>query len=105
MAFYALVASLRGGAARWSGVSPLVRCLAVGTLFAVETALDGYTLKVTADAWAQTEGTVQDDMSVVGEATHAALEGVVLTAVFWMTGVAFTLLGLAIVLSGTYPRW
>lgn len=105
VAFAGLVASLRGV---WSTV---IGRIAVGVmlggavLFAVEMALDGWTLKAVADAWAQAEGARQDELFIVGEAAFAALEGVFYTTTVWVSGAAFALLGIAISLDDTYPRW
>lgn len=105
VAFAGLVASLRGAWSTVIGRIAVGAMLGGAVLFAVEMALDGYTLKVAADAWAQAEGARRDELFIVGEAAYAALTGIFYTTMVWMSGAAFTLLGLAIALGDTYPRW
>jgi hypothetical protein len=105
VAFAGIVASLRGVWSTVIGRIAVGAMLGGAVLFAVEMALDGYTLKWVADAWAQADGARHDELFIVGEAAYTALTGIFYTTMIWMSGAAFALLGLAIALSGTYPRW
>lgn len=104
-AFAALAGSFSTGLGRWLGQWAVAVSAVGATIVIVEYAIIGHALKDIADAWhAAPEAEA---------ATHLQLADVMLTItgglfhsfVAWMLGLPYVLLGAAVALDRSYPRW
>ncbi len=105
IAFAGLAAALTEG---WSGVLARIATGAVlvgFVIYVLDTALDGYVLKVVSDAWAGASGAGKQEAFLIASAVYRVLQATFVAAIIWLVGVPFLVMGLAVALGRAFPRW
>ncbi|PRX63759.1 hypothetical protein B0I32_110211 [Nonomuraea fuscirosea] len=74
-------------------------------IYVIDTALDGYVLKVVADTWAAASGTGKQDAFLIAAAVYRVLQATFVASIIWLVGVPFSLMGLAVAVGRAFPRW
>ena len=104
-AFVALAFSLSRGPG-WLPAWLAVPCIAIGaTLVLVEYSILGYGMKHVADSWSVASGAEKEARALVAEAMLGVTGGLFLSFIAWLIGLPFVLMGLAVSLSRSFPRW
>lgn len=104
-AFVALDQSMRHTPAAVLG-RLAVACASVGaSVHVVFFSIDGYALKRTADAWAAATGPEQADLLEAGHLVLLLQNSQFVSAIAFMLGLPFVLIGLAVAFSRSYPAW
>jgi hypothetical protein len=104
-AFVTLAHSLPAGLSGFLG-QLAVRTVAIGAaVFIVDYSIDGYVMTHAAEVWQAASGPEKEARLLVAEAVFSLLGGTFRSFIAWLFGLPFLLLGLAVALSGQYPRW
>ncbi|MGH7448455.1 MAG: hypothetical protein ACREK1_09235, partial [Longimicrobiales bacterium] len=104
-AFAALAHSLPAGLGGFLGRLAVPAVTIGAAVFIVDYSIDGYAAKEAADAWAAASGAEKEVRLRVAEAVLSPLGGTFRSFIAWLYGLPYLLLGLAVALSGQYPRW
>lgn len=105
IAFAGLTAVLTEG---WSAILARIATGAVLVgfiIYVLDTALDGYVLKVASDVWAGAAGAEKQEAFLVTSAVYRVLQGTFVAYIIWLVGVPFLLMGLAVAVGRAFPRW
>lgn len=104
-AFAALARSLRGTPGAALGRLALSSAYVGAGVHVVFFSIDGFALKRTADAWAAAAGAEQAELLQAGSLVLLLQNSQFVSAVAFLLGLPFLLLGAAVVRSRTYPAW
>lgn len=103
IAFAGLTAVLTEG---WSAILARIATGAVLVglvIYVIDTALDGYVLKVAADTWAAASGTEKQEAFLIASAVYRVLQATFVASIIWLVGVPFSLMGLAVAVGRAFP--
>lgn len=103
--FAALAATLADGMSRALGRVATGAMLVGFLVFVVDTLLDGFVLKVAADAWAGSSGEAKEQRYLIAEAVYRILQGTFVAYIIWLIGVPFLIMGVAVAVGRAYARW
>lgn len=105
VAFVALSGSMPRGAARLLARFGLVSISIGAALHVVFFSIDGYALKVAADAWAAASGSERESLLQAGDLVLLLQNSQFVSAIALVLGLPFVLFGLAVAFSRAYPAW
>lgn len=105
VAFVALSNSMPRGAAWLLARFGLVSILVGAAVHVVFFSIDGYALKVAADAWAAASGPERESLLRAGDLVLLLQNSQFVSAITLVLGLPFVLFGLSVAFSSTYPGW